>query len=203
MNTAASPESLVLLLRHGETEWSRTGRHTGRTDVPLTAAGEYRAARAAVPLAGRDIGMVLSSPLTRAVQTARLAGLTPDETVDDLVEWDYGAWEGRTTSEIRAELGDDEWTIWSQPIPAGDTPGEQVEDVAARARRVLARCAPVLAAGQDCLLVAHGHVLRILTATWLGLPGLDGRLFSLDAGAVSGLGHEHGAPVIRWWNVTA
>lgn len=190
----------IWLIRHGETEWSRSGRHTGRTDIPLTPDGERVAAALAPSLASLDPGLVLCSPLSRARRTAELAGLHPDATTPDLLEWDYGAWEGRTTAEIRAELADPAWLVWDHPIPPGETPGEQLADVGVRTRRVLDRCDTVLAEGRDCVLVAHGHVLRILTATWLGLPPIDGRLFALDAGRLSALGHEHETPVIALWN---
>jgi probable phosphoglycerate mutase len=150
-------------------------------------------------LAGRSFAAVLVSPLIRAQRTAALAGLAA-ELDPDLVEWDYGAVEGRTTAEIRAELADPAWTIWRDPIRPGDTPGEQAEDVAERAARVVRRCDPYLRAGADCALVAHGHLLRILTATWLGLPAVAARLFALDAGSMSTLGYEHEQPVIRTWN---
>lgn len=189
----------VVLLRHGETEWSRSGQHTGRTDLPLTDKGEADAAALAPIIAARSFGLVLISPLQRAQQTARLAGLS-GETDSDLLEWDYGAYEGRKTVDIRNDLGDQDWTIWRDPIPPGDTPGEQPEDVAARASKVLQRVEPLLQQGQDCALVAHGHFLRILTATWLGLPAVDGRLFVLDAGAVSELGYEHETHTINSWN---
>ena len=189
----------VVLLRHGETEWSRSGQHTGRTDLPLTDKGEADAAALAPIIAARSFGLVLISPLQRAQQTARLAGLN-GETDSDLLEWDYGAYEGRKTVDIRNDLGDQDWTIWRDPIPPGDTPGEQPEDVAARASKVLQRVEPLLQQGQDCALVAHGHFLRILTATWLGLPAVDGRLFVLDAGAVSELGYEHETHTINSWN---
>lgn len=192
----------IWLIRHGETEWSRSGRHTGRTDIPLTPDGEQVAASLAPSLASLDPGLVLCSPLSRARRTAELAGLRPDATTPDLLEWDYGAWEGRTTAEIRTELADPAWLVWDHPIPPGESPGEQLADVRVRTRRVLDRCEPVLAEGRDCVLVAHGHVLRILTATWLDLPPIDGRLFALDAGRLSALGHEHETPVIVLWNST-
>lgn len=188
------------LIRHGETEWSRAGRHTGRTDLPLTPAGEAAADALAPQVAGLSPGLVLCSPLLRARETAARAGLAVDDVTVDLCEWDYGAWEGKTTAEVRAETGNPEWQIWDDPIPPGATQGEQVVDVAIRAERVLARCHPVLAHGRDCVLVAHGHVLRILTACWLGLPPIDGRLFALDPARLSALGYEHGQPVIRRWN---
>lgn len=188
------------LLRHGNTDWATSGQHTGRTDIPLNAAGEDVARGRAGDLAGHAFALVLSSPLGRARQTAQLAGVTPDGFDPDLLEWDYGAWEGRTTAAIRVELGDPAWTIWDEPIPAGDTPGEQAADVAVRCQRVIDRCMTHLLNGDDCLLVAHGHLLRILTATWLGLPARDGRLWTLDAGGIGVLGWERTQPVIAQWN---
>jgi len=194
----------IWLIRHGETEWSRDGRHTGRTDIPLTPAGEQQASATGAKLRGalgsRPLALVLCSPLQRAQRTAELAGLRPDSLTADLLEWDYGAWEGLTTAEIRVRLGDHDWTIWSNPIPRGQTPGEQSSDVAARTRRILDRCQPLVLAGQDVALVAHGHVLRILTATWLGLDSKAGRLFALDPARLSALGFEHEQHVIRQWN---
>ena len=190
---------VIVLVRHGETEWSRSGQHTGRTDLPLTEKGRSDAAKLSPHLAGRSFGLVLVSPLSRAQETARLAGLS-GEADPDLLEWDYGAYEGRRTADIREDLGDRDWTIWRDPIPSGETPGEQPEDVAARASRVIGRSLPVIEDGQDVALVAHGHFLRILTATWLALPAVDGRLFALDAGALSALGFEHEQHVIRTWN---
>ena len=192
-------KSVIVLVRHGETEWSKSGQHTGRTDLPLTAEGEKGAADLRPALADMSFGKVLISPLGRAQRTAELAGLSGD-TEPDLLEWDYGAYEGRKTSDIRVDLDDPEWTIWRDPIPSGATPGEQPEDVAARCRRVIDELLPVLNSGQDCALVAHGHLLRIFTATWLGLPAVDGRLWALDAGALSRLGFEHETHVIRAWN---
>ncbi|MCB0919290.1 MAG: histidine phosphatase family protein [Actinobacteria bacterium] len=192
-------KSVIVLVRHGETEWSKSGQHTGLTDLPLTEDGERDAAKLRPVLDGMNFGRVLISPLSRAQRTAALAGLT-GETDADLLEWDYGAYEGRRTKDIRADLGDPTWTIWRDPIPAGKTPGEQPEQVADRARKVIADCLPVLEAGQDCALVAHGHFLRILTATWLGLPAVDGRMFALNPGALSRLGFEHEQHVIRTWN---
>ena len=189
-----------MLLRHGETEWSISGQHTGRTDIPLTERGRARASRLRPTLADHDFGLALVSPLLRARETASLAGLSP-EVDDDLLEWDYGAWEGRTTAEIRSTLNDPTWVIWNQPVPPGNTPGEQPDEVAARTQRVIDRCLPVLDSGQDCVLIAHGHVLRILTATWFSLPGIDGRLWSLNAGALSSLGFEREQHVITRWNV--
>ena len=193
----------IWLIRHGETEWSRAGRHTGRTDLPLTANGEAAADAIRSELSGVVAGLVLCSPLLRARETTRRAGLTHDAIDDDLMEWDYGAWEGRTTAQIRADLADPGWLVWDHPVPPGGTPGEQLDQVAERVERVIGRCRPVLDDGRDCVLVAHGHVLRILTARWLGLPPIDGRLFSLDPARLSALGFEHETRVIRCWNATS
>ena len=193
----------IWLIRHGETEWSRAGRHTGSTDLPLTERGEREADAVRDELADVTPGLVLCSPLLRARDTAQRAGLVPDEVVDDLREWDYGAWEGRTTAEIRVELGDPAWLVWDHPVPAGWTPGEQLDQVAERVDRVIARCQPVLDVGQDAVLVAHGHVLRILTARWLRLAPVAGRLFALDPARISALGFEHEQRVICSWNATA
>lgn len=190
----------IFLLRHGETEWSLSGQHTGRTDIPLTENGRKRAEQLRGPLVGKEFGLVLSSPLRRAQDTARLAGLTVTDTDLDLLEWDYGAYEGLSTASIRKELDDPTWVIWDSPIPPGLTPGESVAEVADRTTKVLARCLPLLESGRDAMLVAHGHVLRILTATWLGLEPGKGRLFRLDAGALCRLGYEHEQHVITKWN---
>jgi probable phosphoglycerate mutase len=186
----------LILLRHGETEWSRTGRHTGRTDVALTSRGEEQAKALAPLLAGRRIVRALASPAQRAQRTAELAGLTGVETDDRLWEWDYGAYEGRTTPDIREERPG--WYLWSDGVRAG----EAVEQVGARVDAVIEHVRPDLAEG-DVALVAHGHVLRVLTARYLGLPPADGRLFRLDTGTISALGTEHDRPVISSWNVPA
>ncbi len=190
----------ILMLRHGQTEWSRSGQHTGRTDIALTDAGREAAARLKPHLAGHEFTWVACSPLQRARDTALLAGLTPEAYLDDLLEWDYGGFEGRTTAQIRADLEDPNWVIWEAHIPAGATPGEQPQDVAVRCHRVLELCEPYLAADQDVALVAHGHVLRILTATWLGLPARAGRLFMVETGTVSYLSFEREQRVITLWN---
>jgi broad specificity phosphatase PhoE len=194
----------LILLRHGETEWSRAGRHTGRTDVPLTPKGSVDAAALEPMLSRRaDDGRlvaVFASPAQRAQRTAALAGLTVTKTDPDLWEWDYGGYEGVTTAEIqRTRPG---WSLWRDGVIPGDAehPGETVEEVGGRADRVLKRAAPLLRDG-DVALVAHGHVLRVLTARWLGLRPTDGRLFRLDTGTVSALGTEHDEPVILSWNV--
>ncbi|MFD0265690.1 histidine phosphatase family protein [Streptomyces sp. NPDC127106] len=191
----------LLLVRHGETEWSATGRHTGRTDVPLTATGADQAVSLAPYFLDRQPALVLTSPLRRAVATARLAGLTADDTDPDLREWDYGGYEGVTTEEIRRTRPD--WSLWRDGVPPGDPehPGENASQVGARADRVLARVAPVLAADRgDAVLIAHGHLLRVLTARYLGLPPEEGRLFLLRTGTVSMLSTEHGLPVVSGWN---
>ncbi|MEU4719629.1 histidine phosphatase family protein [Nonomuraea dietziae] len=187
----------MMLLRHGETEWSRAGRHTGRTDLPLTPHGEDQA-RALAPLVkARSFGLVLVSPAARARRTADLAGLTDYEVDQDLWEWDYGGYEGITTPTIRESRPG--WYLWRDGVVPGDHdhPGESAEQVAARADRVIARAKG--AEGQVAL-VAHGHFLRVLTARWLGLPPQDGRFFRLDTGTYSRLGFEHAEPVILNWN---
>lgn len=194
-------KSSIVLVRHGETQWSKSGQHTGLTDLALTEFGERSAKSLHPVLSSMHFGMVLVSPLSRARRTAELAGLSGQKE-PDLLEWDYGSLEGRTTADVRVELKDPTWTVWRDPITSGMTPGEQAEDVAVRCRRVIAKCLPVLESGKDCALVAHGHLLRILTATWLDLPAVDGRLWALDAGALSRLGFEHEQHVIRTWNAS-
>lgn len=188
----------LYLLRHGETEWSRSGQHTGRTDIPLTENGEERAAEAGRMLAGlRDdqpLALVMSSPRTRATRTAELAGLTVTEVTEDLAEWDYGDYEGLSTPQIRETVPG--WTVWSHPSPNGET----AEQVGARAATVLARARRSLADG-DVVLVGHGHFSRVLVATWLGLPPTAGVHFALDAAAIAELGDERGVPQIRRMNV--
>jgi broad specificity phosphatase PhoE len=178
------------LVRHGETEWSRDGRHTSLTDIPLTEAGVAAARAVRGRLEGHPFVLVLTSPRLRARQTADLAGF-PDAVVDDdLVEWFYGTYEGITTEEIRKS--DPGWSIWSHPAPGGESAshvGERVDRVIARAR-----------VEGDALLFGHGHALRALTARWLGQPVADGRLYRLDTGTISVLGYEHDAPVIARWN---
>jgi broad specificity phosphatase PhoE len=186
----------LILVRHGETEWARDGRHTGRTDVPLTPRGEEQARSLAPLLADREIVLTLVSPAQRARRTAELSGLTEAGTDDRLWEWDYGAYEGRTTPQIGEERPG--WYLWRDGVVGGET----VEQVGARVDGVLDRVRPSLAEG-DVALVAHGHVLRVLTARWLGLPPSGGRLFRLDTGTLSTLGTEHDQPVIRSWNVPA
>jgi len=198
----------LILLRHGQTEWSQAGKHTGRTDVPLTPRGVADAAALAPMLARRPIEAVFTSPASRARRTAELAGLDgaggrfPVKTDPDLWEWDYGGYEGMTTARIREQVPG--WYLWQDGVIPGDAdhPGETVEQVGARADRVLERAWAYLGDGVgEVALVAHGHVLRVLTARWLGLPPVDGRLFRLDTGTVSTLGTEHDEPVILTWNI--
>jgi broad specificity phosphatase PhoE len=190
----------LIVLRHGETEWSASGRHTGRTDIPLTARGEAAAAALAPALAWRQIVATFCSPAQRAVRTAELAGLTDIKLDPDLWEWDYGGYEGRTTPQIQQERPG--WYLWRDGVIPGDAehPGETVAQVGARTDAVLARAKPLLASG-DVALVAHGHVLRVLTARWLELDPDGGRLFRLDTGTYSTLGTEHDYPVISTWNL--
>ncbi|MGH7357788.1 MAG: histidine phosphatase family protein [Candidatus Rokuibacteriota bacterium] len=184
--------SQLWLVRHGETEWSLSGQHTGRTDVPLTPAGRRQAEALGGHLAGRSFALVLTSPLDRARETCRLAGFgSHAQAMDDLREWDYGIYEGRTTAAIRTvEPG---WSIWTSPVPEG----ESVDQVGARARRVIDR---VLTAGGDVALFSHGHFLRILAACWIGRPPGDGRLFALATASVSVLGWERETRVVQRWN---
>jgi broad specificity phosphatase PhoE len=193
----------LILLRHGETEWSRTRRHTGRTDIPLTAAGEAEAAALAPALAARPVAAVFTSPLQRAARTAELAGLSNAKQDPDLQEWDYGGYEGLTTEEIRSHRPG--WYLWRDGVIPGDAayPGETVQQVGARADAVLTRVRPFLEEG-DVVLVSHGHMLRVVTARWLQLVPADGRLFLLDTGTLCTLGSEHDVlsePVITSWNV--
>jgi broad specificity phosphatase PhoE len=190
----------LILLRHGETEWSLDGQHTGRTDIPLTARGEAAAKALEPVLSRRDIVAVFTSPARRAVTTAAFAGLSNAQPDPDLWEWDYGGYEGLTTPQIQETRPG--WYLWRDGVIPGDAahPGETIEQVAQRTERVLARVAPLLAGG-NVALVAHGHVLRVLTACYLRLPPSEGRLFRLDTGTVSTLGSEHAEPVITSWNV--
>ncbi|MFI6295663.1 histidine phosphatase family protein [Nonomuraea sp. NPDC050790] len=187
----------LLLLRHGETEWSKNGRHTGRTDLPLTTHGEGQAAALAPLVKGGAFDLVLVSPARRARRTAELAGLTDYEVDPDLWEWDYGGYEGITTATIRETRPG--WYLWRDGVIPGDAehPGESAAQVGARADRVIARAK---AADGEVALVAHGHFLRVLAARWLGLPPQDGRLFRLDTGTYSKLGFEHAEPVVLNWN---
>ncbi|MFD9305350.1 histidine phosphatase family protein [Streptomyces sp. NPDC060048] len=191
----------LLLVRHGETAWSATGRHTGRTDVPLTARGVEQAISLAPFFQARRPALVLTSTLRRAAATAELAGLTGGVSDPDLCEWDYGGYEGVTTPEILRDRPG--WSLWTDGVPPGAPghPGENASQVGARADRVLARAADVLREDRgNVVLVAHGHFLRVLTARYLGLPPEDGRLFLLRTGTYSELSTEHGLPVVAGWN---
>jgi broad specificity phosphatase PhoE len=182
--------SEIVLVRHGETEWSRDGRHTGRTDVPLTELGRAQARLLGNALAERNFARVLTSPLARAADTARRAGYEA-EPRDELREWDYGAYEGRKTVEIREERPG--WTLWQDGVPDGETAAE----VAGRVDRVLEE---LRAVEGEVLLFAHGHLLRVLAARWIGLEPAAGRLLTLDPATISVLGYERETPVIRVWN---
>jgi broad specificity phosphatase PhoE len=201
------PGPQVVLLRHGETAWSRTGRHTGTSDIHLTVNGEDQARNAGRFLAGREFALVLCSPLARARRTAELAG-HPDATTDPrLVEWDYGPVEGRTSQDVSQEIGRD-WLIFRDGVrvaplgaPPVPRPGETLDDVAARARAVVERVEPVLRDGGDVLLVAHGHLLRVLAAVWAELEPANAARLELGTAAVCFLGHEHGLRTIEGWNL--
>ncbi len=186
----------LVLLRHGETEWSRSGRHTGRTDLPLTEHGEQQARSLAPRFAEEPPVLVVASPRQRALRTAQLAGLTVDRVDDDLVEWDYGELEGRTTGTIRETWPG--WTVWNGPVPGGET----IDQVAARVTRVVESVLADLERG-DVVLVGHGHALRVLTACWLDLEPMAGALFVLDAGSVTLLGHERETRVLEGLNSPA
>lgn len=190
----ADDEGELLLVRHGETEWSRAGRHTSSTEVTLTAAGERAAAALRPVLADRRIGTVLVSPRERARVTADLAGVGDRAVVEpDAVEWAYGAYEGLTTPQIRRDRPG--WTIWSGDPPGGETAAA----VGTRADRLLARIRPALADG-DVLVVGHGHFGRVLAARYLGLPVRTGAVFRLDPATLCVLGTEHESPVVVRWN---
>ena len=187
----------IVVVRHGQTEWSRSGQHTGVTDLPLLPEGEEQARALAPLLTGRTFAEVRVSPRQRARHTAELAGLRPTAVDEDLVEVDYGGYEGRTTAEISADLGRP-WSLWRDGVVPGATSGETLADVGRRVARVLDRVRPRLADG-DVALVAHGHVLRVLTACWLGLLPADGALFALPAGRVGVLGFDHERPALTAW----
>jgi broad specificity phosphatase PhoE len=192
LNPPSDENMKLWLIRHGETEWSLSGAHTSRTDIPLTERGKQRAAKIRDYLAQRKFALVLNSPLQRARETCRIAGYADVAQIEvNLREWDYGIFEGRTTADIRKDQPD--WSIWDSPVPEG----EPVEHVAARAQKVIDRA---LQAGGDVALFAHAHILRILAATWLGLEPRGGRLFALGTGSVSTLGYERETRVISTWN---
>ncbi len=184
----------AVLVRHGETAWSLSGQHTGRTDIPLTDEGRRRAHALGARLSAWRFARVLSSPLARALDTCRLTGLGDAvETTDDLREWDYGEYEGRRTADIREERPG--WGLWIDGVPGGET----VDDVGRRADRVIEA---VREAGGDVALFAHGHVLRVMGARWIGLPADHGRLLALSTASISVLAWERETAVIERWNET-
>ncbi|MER5199885.1 histidine phosphatase family protein [Streptomyces sp. NPDC002755] len=191
----------LILIRHGQTEWSLSGRHAGRTDVPLTDAGEAAAKALAPRLAGRRPVAVFSSPLSRAVRTAELAGLAGVRPDPDLMEWDYGGYEGLTAARIRQTRPG--WDLWRDGVVPGGAgrPGERIQQVAARTDAVLDRIRPLLGDG-DVAVVAHGHLARVLAVRWLGLDASAGRLLGHPhPGTLGFLGTEDGQPFIGAWNV--
>ena len=182
------------LMRHGETAWSLSGQHTSRTDIPLTDRGKGRAEKIREYLRGKSFSLVLCSPMQRAIETCRIAGFGDQAQIDDdLKEWDYGAYEGRTTKDIEKEIPD--WSVWTSPIIGG----ESIDQVAQRANRVIARAE---AKGGSVALFAHGHILRILAACWIQSPPVMGSRLALGTGTVSTLGFEHTTRVITMWNRT-
>lgn len=183
----------VVLIRHGQTEWSAIGRHTSRTDLDLTPAGAEQAVSLKDRLTDRPFAAVLSSPRQRALQTAALLGLTVTEVTDDLAEWDYGTYEGLTSAEIRSEHPD--WSLWTDGGPDGETP----DQVTVRVDRLLAHVRPMLDTG-DVALVGHGHALRVVAARWITWPASAGARLYLGTATLSELGFEHGLPVILRWN---
>lgn len=210
---STSPDPQLVLVRHGETEWSLDGRHTGTSDIALTGHGEEQARAAGVLLAsrvasGQRFRTVLTSPRLRARRTAALAGFGGAVVDGDLAEWDYGPVEGRTSAQISAETGTD-WEIFRDGVRVvgpehaavpHPTPGETLDDVAARTARVVERVLPTLEAGDSALVFAHGHVLRILATTWLGLPPATGALLELGTASISLLGFAHGRRSLEGWN---
>jgi len=184
----------IVLIRHGQTEWSANGRHTSYTDLDLTLTGEQQAREAGARLGGRTFAAVISSPRKRALRTAELAGLTVTEVTEDLVEWNYGEYEGITTVDIRKQRPG--WSLWTDGCPGGESP----EQVGARLDRVLAQARTLLEQG-DVALIGHGHCLRVCGARWVGLPPQDGRHLKLETATLSTLGFEHDTDqVIDTWN---
>jgi broad specificity phosphatase PhoE len=192
----------IVLIRHGETEWSRSRRHTSYTDLDLLDDGVEQAKTVAAAIAGRRFVAVVTSPRKRALRTADLAGLAPTEVTEDLAEWNYGEYEGITTAEIHQHSP--QWNLWTDGAPGGETP----DQIGARVDALLARVAPLLDGsdggdggdGSDVAFVAHGHSLRVVGARWIGLPAAGGGLLRLDTATISVLSFEHGRRVIRRWN---
>jgi probable phosphoglycerate mutase len=187
-----TPQLTLYLFRHGQTAWSLSGQHTGRTDIPLTEHGREQALALRDTVSKLQFSLVLVSPLSRAKDTAKLAGFKTDLTIcDDLAEFDYGSYEGLTTAQIREKVPN--WTIWTDPCPGGET----LQDALKRCQNVIDTAR---GAGGNVAIVAHGHILRILTATWLELSPQSGKCFMLDTSTVSILSHEHDLPAIKMWN---
>jgi probable phosphoglycerate mutase len=189
--SADEQDGELWIIRHGETEWSRDGLHTSHTELELTTEGEEVARKLAERLKGVEFDLVLSSPRVRARRTAELAGFTDIHLEQDLTEWDYGDYEGRTTPDIREEVPG--WTVWTHPSPGG----ESAEQVSRRLDRVVAK---VRAHGGRVLVFSHGHASRALAARWLDQPVEEGRLFKLDTATISVLGYERESPVVARWN---
>jgi broad specificity phosphatase PhoE len=184
--------STIYLIRHGETEWAKNGRHTGRSDIPLTDAGREQAGFLLPIFDDVKFARILSSPLQRALETAKLAGLSPSVELDEeLLEWDYGDYEGLTTKQIRERVSD--WSIWTHLCPNGETIGQ----VSQRADRVVARLRSI---SGNVAIFSHGHFLRILVSRWIGLPADHGSRFLLGTSTLSILGYENEVPVIKTWN---
>jgi broad specificity phosphatase PhoE len=208
MALAPTHDPQLVLLRHGETEWSRSGQHTGRSDIPLTAAGEEQAKQAGRALAEYDFAAVYTSPLDRARRTAELAGFTDAVVDDNLAEWDYGPVDGRTSKEISAAIGH-EFVIFEEgvrilppdPARSDGRPGELLEEVYARAQAVVTRAEETLREGGDVLVVAHGHLLRTLVTAWLGVDPRLGARFELGTAAISMLGYGHDLRTVEGWNL--
>lgn len=202
MSSSEVPPASVVLMRHGATEWSRNGRHTGRTDLALDEGGRAQAAIVGERLAGRSFARVWSSPLRRALETCRLVGLSSRcEILDDLAEWDYGEYEGLTTAEIRERRPG--WSVFADGCPGGESPAQ----IGARADRVLARIGARPTEGREAgrppeavIVFSHGHFLRVLAARWLALAPGEGRHLAFDAGHLSELGFERDVPVLMTWN---
>lgn len=195
MSEPEKAEPSVVMVRHGDTEWSQNGRHTGSTDLPLLPEGEDRARSLAPALAEFNFARVLSSPLQRARRTAELAGFGDRlEVVPDLTEWDYGDYEGFTSEQIWEH--DPYWSLWIVGAPNGETP----EQIGERADRVIA---DAVGSGGDVLIFAHGHILRVLGARWVGAPVAFGALLKLSPATISKLDHEHGNRAIERWNAPA
>jgi broad specificity phosphatase PhoE len=189
--TVEEPEPELWLVRHGETEWSRDGRHTSTTDLPLTESGVNVAHELADRLSGMTFDLVLTSPRLRARRTAELAGFPEAHVENDLVEWDYGDYEGVTTVEIREQVPG--WTVWTHPTPGGET----ADQISTRLDRVITR---IHDQGGRTLVFGHGHALRALTALWISQPVDEGRFFKLDTATISTLGYDREFPVILRWN---